>query len=53
MFFFLIFPLDKNPHLMDFVTQIKSFPDLQPIFESILKDSSGTAGVDSNLMDQS
>lgn len=36
---------------MDFVTQIKSFPDLQPIFESILKDSSG--GVDSNLMDQS
>ncbi|XP_073957358.1 cullin-associated and neddylation-dissociated 1 isoform X1 [Choristoneura fumiferana] len=44
---------DKNPHLMDFVTQIKSFPDLQPIFESILKDSSGTAGVDSNLMDQS
>ncbi|XP_061385735.1 cullin-associated NEDD8-dissociated protein 1 [Danaus plexippus] len=42
---------DKNPHLMDFVTQIKSFPDLQPIFESILKDSSG--GVDSNLMDQS
>ncbi|KOB74043.1 putative Cullin-associated NEDD8-dissociated protein 1 [Operophtera brumata] len=42
----------KNPHLMDFVTQIKSFPDLLPIFESILKDSSG-AGVDSNLMDQS
>ncbi|XP_038208414.1 cullin-associated NEDD8-dissociated protein 1 [Zerene cesonia] len=43
---------EKNPHLMDFVTQIKSFPDLQPIFESILKDSSG-AGLDSNLMDQS
>ncbi|XP_026494754.2 cullin-associated NEDD8-dissociated protein 1 isoform X1 [Vanessa tameamea] len=43
---------DKNPHLMDFVTQIKSFPDLQPIFESILKDSTG-GGVDSNLMDQS
>ncbi|XP_041975254.1 cullin-associated NEDD8-dissociated protein 1 [Aricia agestis] len=42
---------EKNPHLMDFVTQIKSFPDLQPIFESILKDSSGA--VDSNLMDQS
>ncbi|CAH0724756.1 unnamed protein product, partial [Brenthis ino] len=42
---------DKNPHLMDFVTQIKSFPDLQPIFESILKDSTGA--VDSNLMDQS
>ncbi|KAG6452371.1 hypothetical protein O3G_MSEX007598 [Manduca sexta] len=44
---------DKNPHLMDFVTQIKSFPELQPIFESILKDSSGAASVDSNLMDQS
>ncbi|CAH0695118.1 unnamed protein product [Spodoptera exigua] len=44
---------EKNPHLMDFVTQIKSFPDLQPIFESILKDSSGGGGVDSNLMDQS
>ncbi|CAG9796700.1 unnamed protein product [Diatraea saccharalis] len=44
---------EKNPHLMDFVTQIKSFPDLQPIFESILKDSSGGGGVDANLMDQS
>lgn len=44
---------EKNPHLMDFVTQIKSFPDLQPIFESILKDSTGASGVDSNLMDQS
>ncbi|CAH0405459.1 unnamed protein product [Chilo suppressalis] len=43
---------EKNPHLMDFVTQIKSFPDLQPIFESILKDSTG-GGVDANLMDQS
>ncbi|XP_028035138.1 cullin-associated NEDD8-dissociated protein 1 [Bombyx mandarina] len=44
---------DKNPHLMDFVTQIRSLPELQPIFESILKDSSGAAGLDSNLMDQS
>ncbi|XP_063834231.1 cullin-associated NEDD8-dissociated protein 1 [Ostrinia nubilalis] len=43
---------EKNPHLMDFVTQIKSFPDLQPIFEAILKDASG-GGVDANLMDQS
>ncbi|KAI5635757.1 TATA-binding protein interacting (TIP20) domain-containing protein [Phthorimaea operculella] len=43
---------EKNPHLNDFVNQIKLFPDLQPIFESILKDQSG-AGVDSNLMDQS
>ncbi|XP_068626901.1 cullin-associated NEDD8-dissociated protein 1 [Battus philenor] len=43
---------DKNPHLMDFVTQIKSLPELQPIFEAILKDSSGGM-VDTNLMDQS
>lgn len=43
---------EKNPHLMEFVTQIKTLPDLQPIFESILKDSTG-GGVDSNLMDQS
>ncbi|XP_013176313.1 PREDICTED: cullin-associated NEDD8-dissociated protein 1 [Papilio xuthus] len=42
---------EKNPHLMDFVTQIKSMPELQPIFESILKDASGAA--DTNLMDQS
>ncbi|XP_048489474.1 cullin-associated NEDD8-dissociated protein 1 isoform X2 [Plutella xylostella] len=41
---------DKNPHLMDFVTQIKSFPELQPIFESMLKDS---GAADSNMMDQS
>lgn len=44
--------LDKNPHLMEFVNQIKAAPDLQPIFESILKDSSGT-NVDPNSMDQS
>lgn len=43
---------DKNPHLMEFVSQIKSMPDLQMIFESILKDSSGS-NVDPNLMDQS
>lgn len=49
----VLFITEKNPHLMDFVTQIKSFPDLQPIFESILKDSSAGSGVDSNLMDQS
>lgn len=47
----LLFP-DKNPHLMEFVAQINSFPDLHPIFESILKDSSG-GSVDPNLMDQS
>ncbi|XP_053618217.1 cullin-associated NEDD8-dissociated protein 1 [Plodia interpunctella] len=45
---------EKNPHLMEFVSQIKTFPELQPIFEAILKDSAGAGagGVD-NLMDQS
>lgn len=53
IFISFFFIPEKNPHLMDFVTQIKSFPDLQPIFESILKDSMCSSGVDSNLMDQS
>ncbi|KAJ0182615.1 hypothetical protein K1T71_001984 [Dendrolimus kikuchii] len=44
---------EKNPHLLDFVAQIKSFPDLQPIFDSILKDSSSGGALDANLMDQS
>lgn len=37
---------------MDFVAQIKTMPELQAIFESILKDSSGNS-VDPNIMDQS
>ncbi|XP_049773388.1 cullin-associated NEDD8-dissociated protein 1 [Schistocerca cancellata] len=43
---------DKNPHLTDFVTQIKGNPELLSIFESIQKDSSGPAQ-ESNLMDLS
>uniref|UniRef100_A0A023F571 Putative tata-binding protein-interacting protein n=3 Tax=Triatoma infestans TaxID=30076 RepID=A0A023F571_TRIIF len=43
---------DKNPHLSEFVTQIKSTPELQTIFDSIQKDSS-LLNQDSNLMDLS
>ncbi|XP_066158775.1 cullin-associated NEDD8-dissociated protein 1 isoform X1 [Euwallacea fornicatus] len=41
---------DKNPHLNDFVNQIKSSSDLQPIYESIQKDSSTHSDF---VMDQS
>ncbi|KAJ8986273.1 hypothetical protein NQ317_009983 [Molorchus minor] len=43
---------DKNPHLNEFVSQIKNSLDLAPIFESVQKDSS-TAHTDCFLMDQS
>lgn len=43
---------DKNPHLSEFVTQIKATPELQVIFDSIQKDSS-LLNQDSNLMDLS
>ncbi|XP_001948086.1 cullin-associated NEDD8-dissociated protein 1 [Acyrthosiphon pisum] len=33
---------DKNPHMSDFVCQIKSSPELNTIYENIQKDSSGT-----------
>ncbi|KAH1023273.1 cullin-associated NEDD8-dissociated protein 1 isoform X2 [Dendroctonus ponderosae] len=42
---------DKNPHLNEFVNQIKNSSDLQPIFESIQKDSTTTHA--DFLMDQS
>ncbi|KAG5891309.1 hypothetical protein JTB14_002870 [Gonioctena quinquepunctata] len=41
---------DKNPHLNEFVSQIKNSSDLAPIFESVQKDSSG-AHTDCILMD--
>lgn len=47
-----LFFLDKNPHLNEFVNQIKTSPDLLPIFESIQKDSSIIHN-DCFLMDQS
>ncbi|KAK5639691.1 hypothetical protein RI129_012183 [Pyrocoelia pectoralis] len=43
---------DKNPHLNEFVTQIKNTPDLLPIFESIQKDTANIHN-DYFLMDQS
>lgn len=43
---------DKNPHLNEFVSQIKNSIDLAPIFESVQKDSS-TSHSDCFLMDQS
>ncbi|KAJ8923621.1 hypothetical protein NQ315_010200 [Exocentrus adspersus] len=43
---------DKNPHLNEFVSQIKNSLDLAPIFESVQKDSS-TSHSDCFLMDQS
>lgn len=43
---------DKNPHLSEFVTQIKATPELQVIFDSIQKDSS-LLNQDSNMMDLS
>ncbi|XP_057661547.1 cullin-associated NEDD8-dissociated protein 1 isoform X2 [Diorhabda carinulata] len=43
---------DKNPHLNEFVSQIKGSQDLAPIFESVQKDSSSSHS-DCLLMDQS
>ncbi|XP_014246740.1 cullin-associated NEDD8-dissociated protein 1 isoform X2 [Cimex lectularius] len=43
---------DKNPHLSEFVTQIRNTPELQVIFDSIQKDSS-LLSQDSNQMDLS
>ncbi|CAI6364051.1 unnamed protein product [Macrosiphum euphorbiae] len=34
---------DKNPHMSDFVCQIKSSPELNAIYETVQKDSSGAA----------
>ena len=44
---------DKNPSLSEFVTQIKSTPDLQPLFEIIQKDCTGSNMNETNVMDQS
>ncbi|XP_026279732.1 cullin-associated NEDD8-dissociated protein 1 isoform X2 [Frankliniella occidentalis] len=43
---------DKNPNLTEFVTLIKSTPELQNVFETIQKDSS-VSSQDSNQMDLS
>ncbi|KZC10543.1 PREDICTED: cullin-associated NEDD8-dissociated protein 1 [Dufourea novaeangliae] len=44
---------DKNPSLCEFVTQIKATPELQPLFEIIQKDCSGSSMNETNAMDQS
>lgn len=44
---------DKNPSLSEFVTQIKSTPELQPLFEVIQKDCTGSNVNETNVMDQS
>lgn len=33
---------DKNQHLNEFINQIKTSPDLAPIFDSIQKDSNSS-----------
>lgn len=43
---------DKNPLMNEFLTQIKSTPDLQTLYEGIQKDTNSTAVTDStNVMD--
>ncbi|KAF3429218.1 LOW QUALITY PROTEIN: hypothetical protein E2986_00011 [Frieseomelitta varia] len=44
---------DKNPSLSEFVTQIKSTPELQPLFDIIQKDCTGSNVNETNVMDQS
>ncbi|XP_076241308.1 cullin-associated and neddylation-dissociated 1 isoform X2 [Calliopsis andreniformis] len=44
---------DKNPSLCEFVTQIKATPELQPLFEIIQKDCTGSSMNENNAMDQS
>ncbi|XP_053976488.1 cullin-associated NEDD8-dissociated protein 1 isoform X2 [Hylaeus anthracinus] len=45
---------DKNPSLCEFVTQIKAAPELQPLFEIIQKDCTGSSmNETNNAMDQS
>lgn len=44
---------DKNPSLSEFVGQIKATPELQPLFETIQKDCTGSNMNETNAMDQS
>lgn len=46
---------DKNQHLAEFISLIRSSSELQPLFESVQKDSSvlTTNNADSLSMDQS
>ncbi|XP_066581205.1 cullin-associated NEDD8-dissociated protein 1 [Prorops nasuta] len=44
---------DKNPSLSEFVSQVKTTPELRPLFEIIQKDCSGNSMSEANIMDQS
>ncbi|XP_015114228.1 cullin-associated NEDD8-dissociated protein 1 [Diachasma alloeum] len=44
---------DKNPALTDFVSIIKSTPELRSLFDTIQKDCSGSNVNEANIMDQS
>ena len=50
---FFLYIIDKNPLMNEFLAQIKSTPDLQALFESIQKDSSGSVTESTVLMDVS
>lgn len=52
-FFFFLCLTDKNPLMNEFLAQIKSTPDLQTLFDSIQKDSSGSVTESTVLMDVS
>lgn len=44
---------DKNPSLSDFVSIIKSTPELRNLYDAIQKDCSGNNTNEANIMDQS
>ncbi|XP_046614715.1 cullin-associated NEDD8-dissociated protein 1 [Neodiprion virginianus] len=44
---------EKNPSLSEFVAQIKANAELQPLFEVIQKDCTGSTMSETNIMDQS
>lgn len=50
---FTIPDADKNPSLSEFVAQIKATAELQPLFEVIQKDCTGSNMNETNIMDQS
>jgi cullin-associated NEDD8-dissociated protein 1 len=45
--------LDKNQHLIDFLSLIKNSTELQPLYESVQRDSSSIVHGDGLSMDQS
>lgn len=41
IFIYMHFVIDKNPHMSDFVCQIKNSSELNAIYESVQRDNSG------------